>query len=1214
MRVSTLLFIATMLGSQLLGAANASQSESVPADLESAMSAPLSERALNSARSGERIGVIVMLHDDPYQRDLRSVPDIRGEAALASFEARIEQIISEATEPQRFLSSTESEQSNSASHYAQFPLSAGFALRATPAQIVNLASHPDVSYVFEDALNAPQLDQTTHRIGAWQAWGQGFEGRSSTVAVLDTGVDAYHVMFRDAIKASACFSSAVAGESASLCENGEARQTSLTSATLALPCLDKAADPENGTEGCFHGTHVASIAVGRSFREHSRVQGVAPEAKLVAVQVFSRFNEEVCADYYPGREGECVLSPISRQIEALEWLYSVKDELGLTAINMSLGGGEFAQPCMDDPRRSIIQSLAQAGVFTVVASGNDSFSNALSAPACIPEVLSVGSTGSGMTPSGFSNHSEYLDFYAPGDAITAAAFTEAPSESGECASSTVGAYVGTYPDIRYLCSRLLHMSGTSMAAPHLTGALAIIRDAVPEASFDEILDALRFTARRPPRALEHVPAGEISINKAISYLQEGGVIVGGVILIRPRTYVARNASHERDSFNTETYRFYENYYSSRSLHVLSHPEWVSISDASYPRAEHSDTFFLDLERPLDLVFSVNIQEELADGLTGVVRLSPEHSDEVIEIPVSLNIDGELDRIRKVVTAGPWSMVGDSENPESSIFRIVGLDRSMPHRINVAIAGAASGDYQYAFTDCSLPIRPERYSGSEYLIIRSDLGVCGEFGRATLRFQILADPEDVDAGLRMRRFFLDREGALTDAGYDRFNNIQVSESQIREAVPASLEATVDQPQSFEDSRILEWIGSSSVGAITEYFVYQGLAVDTRVQYVLVGFYFESQPGQSPSGYRQCELPYIPERRRGGEYVVRVSDLEAYCDFRGRADISLSFVLGSETSQSLSPTRVSRIVQSPDGGITDFYNFRYAGIDNPAVPTLKTNRETGERYLQSTWGVFGWTGDANAPTQSVFRIAGIRGGAPRTIDVSIAGSLRGDYQGDFSDCRLDINPARATDWDYLIFAEDLEVCGDFGRADLTFRFTMGRTEVSESSGYGVAPGRVYMRRLAVGAEGDLTNFSFDMYRYRGVKSRSTRADGRLEVTSEVFEWVGDVNQGTRSIFRLSGVTDIPDEIHVALDHASAESGRYAGEFTDCVLQPRPERLDGDAYLILPQDIAECGAFVRADLQFQFLLLSGSHEERPTLRRFAVTNTGGLTDFVSDIYRHD
>lgn len=1214
MRVSTLFFFAAVLVSQVLGSANASQGAAVSTDLEGVMSAPVSERAMIRARSGEPVGVIVMLRDDHHQRALREARDVRGTAARASFEDRMLRVTRNAMGDESQLESRAVTQADRSRPYAQFPLSAGFAVRATTEEIERLATHPEVVSVIEDTLSAPQLGQSTHRIGARLAWGQGFEGRSSTVAVLDTGVDAYHVMFRDAIKASACFSSTVEGESTSLCENGEPRQTSLTSATLALPCLDKEADPENGTEGCFHGTHVASIAVGRRFKDHSFVRGVAHEAKLVAVQVFSRFNAEVCEDFYPGRETECLLSPTSRQIEALEWLYSVRNELGLTAINMSLGGGEFAQPCTEDPRRGIIQSLAQAGVFTVAASGNDSFRNALSAPACIPEVLSVGSTGSAMTPSGFSNQSQDLDFFAPGQAIEAASFTETPSDTGECASSAVGAYVGTSPDIRFLCSRLTYLSGTSMSAPHVTGALAIIRDAVPEATSDEILDALRFTARRPFQALEHVTAGEISINKAISYLQEGGVIVGGVILVHPRTYVARNATHERDSFNTETYRFYENSYRSRSLHVLSHPDWVSIYDASVPRAGPSDTFRLDLERPLDLVFSVNIQEELADGLTGVVRLRPEHSEEVIDIPVSLNIAGELDQIRKVVTAGPWSMVGDSENPEASIFRIVGLDRSIPHRINVAIAGAASGNYQYAFTDCSLPIRPERYSGSEYLIVRGDFAACGEFDRATVRFQILADPEDVDAGLRMRRFFLDREGALTDAGYDRFNNIQESQSQISQVLPASQEATVDQSQGFEDSLIFEWIGSSSFGAMTEYFVHQGLAVDSRVQYVLADFYFESQPGQSPGGYRQCELPPIPERRRGGEYVVLVSDLETHCDFKGRADISLRLVYEGERGATLSPTRFSRMVQLADGGITDFYNYRYMGIDNPSIPSIKTDRDTGERYLQSTWGTFGWTGDAYAPTQSVFRIAGIRGGAPRAIDVSIAGSLRGEYQGDFTDCSLAINPARATDWDYLIFAEDLEACGDFGRADLTFRFTMGRSQVSESAGRGVAPGRVYMRRLAIGAEGDLTNFSFDVYRYGGLTNRSSRADGRLEVTSEVFEWVGDVNQGTRSIFRLSGVTGIPDEIHVALDHASSENARYVGEFTDCSLQPRPERIDGDAYLILPQDIAECGAFVRADLRFQFLLSDEHLRGRLSLRRFAVTNTGGLTDFVSDTYRHD
>ncbi|MEU7837312.1 S8 family serine peptidase [Nonomuraea sp. NPDC049129] len=163
----------------------------------------------------------------------------------------------------------------------------------------------------------------------------------------------------------------------------------------------------------------------------------------------------------------CVLSFTSAQLAGLEKVRELNGELPIVAANLSLGGGRNTAPCDGDPRKLAIDNLLAAGVATVVAAGNDGYTDAISAPACVSSAIAVGSTTNEDAVSSFSNRGPLLDLFAPETDIIS-------SVPGDAWRS---------------------MSGTSMAAPHVAGSLAVLRQAFPNASVTELESMLKENGR-----------------------------------------------------------------------------------------------------------------------------------------------------------------------------------------------------------------------------------------------------------------------------------------------------------------------------------------------------------------------------------------------------------------------------------------------------------------------------------------------------------------------------------------------------------------------------------------------------------------------------------------------------------------------------------------------------------------------------------------------
>lgn len=199
---------------------------------------------------------------------------------------------------------------------------------------------------------------------------------------------------------------------------------------------DNNGDPENFTDYNGHGTHVAGTIA--AINPGSGVIGVAPEAKLLILKALGGKNGS--------GEYEWIINAIN---------YAASQNVDI--ISMSLGG-----PIDVTELHDAIKAAISNNILVVCAAGNegdgDQHTEEFSYPAAYTEVISVGSINLQRKSSYFTNSNNEIDLVAPGEKI-----------------------ISTIPGGRYAV-----FSGTSMSAPHVAGALALIKK-LTEKEFGRVL-------------------------------------------------------------------------------------------------------------------------------------------------------------------------------------------------------------------------------------------------------------------------------------------------------------------------------------------------------------------------------------------------------------------------------------------------------------------------------------------------------------------------------------------------------------------------------------------------------------------------------------------------------------------------------------------------------------------------------------------------------
>ncbi len=324
----------------------------------------------------------------------------------------------------------------------------GIFIDADGNDIKKIADDSCVKKIYPNTEIKISLQEAAPHIKASDLWqlpdpnGNPITGQGITIAIIDTGIDYAHPMF-------------------GACTQSQFLNRQCPKVIGGWDFVNNDADPMDDN---FHGTHVAGIAAGNS----SVLKGAAPDATLVAYKVLNNYGS--------GYESD-IISAIERAADPNED-GDFSDHVSVASA--SLGGSGTP----DDPLPAAFDNAVDAGVVVAVAAGNwGSAYKTIACPGCARKVITVGASDKNDQIAEFSSVGPVTvgndilikpEVVAPGVDICSAIIPNSPYFS-ECITG------------QYNYSKL---SGTSMATPLVAGVAALLLQAHPRWTPEDIKSAI----------------------------------------------------------------------------------------------------------------------------------------------------------------------------------------------------------------------------------------------------------------------------------------------------------------------------------------------------------------------------------------------------------------------------------------------------------------------------------------------------------------------------------------------------------------------------------------------------------------------------------------------------------------------------------------------------------------------------------------------------
>lgn len=254
------------------------------------------------------------------------------------------------------------------------------------------------------------------------------------------------------------------------------------------------------TDPYGHGTHVAGIIGGNGVTSNGAYIGVAPNANLIDVKVGDD-------------QGAATLSDV---IAGLQWINDNRTMYNIRVVNLSLNSSVPAS-YIKDPLDAALEVLWLNQVVVVVSAGNNrtGHKGVLSPPANDPFVITVGATDDrGTADPGDDVMASFSSYGTTTDGITKPDLVAPGTNIISTLASPQAVLAQAHPD-HLVGDSYFRLSGTSMAAPMVAGAAALLLQSNPMLTPDQVKYRLAATAR-PFGTPAQAGAGELDVYAAVS--------------------------------------------------------------------------------------------------------------------------------------------------------------------------------------------------------------------------------------------------------------------------------------------------------------------------------------------------------------------------------------------------------------------------------------------------------------------------------------------------------------------------------------------------------------------------------------------------------------------------------------------------------------------------------------------------------------------------
>ncbi|QKY71406.1 S8 family peptidase [Lentibacillus sp. CBA3610] len=341
----------------------------------------------------------------------------------------------------------------------------------TPGMIKQVRNHEAIQRIYYDRAVSAFLDVADTQIGAENVReAHNLSGNDVTIAVLDTGIHPHDDLTTPENRITA-FHDLINGETEPYDDNG-------------------------------HGTHCAGDAAGNGALSNGEYQGPAPEASIVGVKVLDEMGG----------------GSLSTIVEGIEWCIDNREAHNIRIISLSLGASAH-ESFRDDPLAIAAQEAWHSGIIVCAAAGNSGPAPAtISTPAIDPFIITVGASADQDTVDRSDDEiAEYSsrgptidefvkpDIYAPGTDIISLLAPDSALET-QMAEQVI--------DENYI-----QMSGTSMATPICAGVTALILEANPDLSPNDVKSILQMTGEPVFDDQWGYIEAESAVERAISYAE-----------------------------------------------------------------------------------------------------------------------------------------------------------------------------------------------------------------------------------------------------------------------------------------------------------------------------------------------------------------------------------------------------------------------------------------------------------------------------------------------------------------------------------------------------------------------------------------------------------------------------------------------------------------------------------------------------------------------